>query len=65
MTAMQSVDETQAPEAAALPRFDDGMVNLQVPPTYIHRLRQRTFTASGQLAPSFPSSSPRDTSFSL
>ena len=29
MTAMQSVDEAQAPEAAALPRFDDGMVNLQ------------------------------------
>ena len=29
MTAMQSVGEAQAPEAAALPRFDDGMVNLQ------------------------------------
>lgn len=36
-----------------------------IPPTHIHRLRQRTFTTSGWLAPSFPSSSPIDTSFSL
>ena len=29
MTAMTSVDDLAAPEAALLPRFDDGMVNLQ------------------------------------
>lgn len=29
MTAMTIVDQAMAPEAALLPRFDDGMVNLQ------------------------------------
>ena len=29
MTAMTSLEQVQAPQTAALPRFDDGMVNLQ------------------------------------